>query len=188
MKICNKCKNSKDENEFYKSKASNNGLSSICKPCYLSKYYTPTPNKKVCKECNISLSKDTGRSSGHKRKNGSIIYANTCKNCFNSYLKEYNKNRRKDNIQVKLYESIKANINKRIHNSKSSKINKHLGCTLTEYKLYLEQQFNNNMDWENYGNYWEIDHIIPLSKNGSFHYTNTQPLTITENRKKSNKL
>ena len=44
------------------------------------------------------------------------------------------------------------------------------------------------MTWDNYGSYWEIDHLKPLSKNGSFDYTNTRPLSVTENRKKYNKL
>ena len=43
------------------------------------------------------------------------------------------------------------------------------------------------MNWDNYGSYWEIDHIKPLSKGGSFHYTNTQPLTVKENRRKGAK-
>jgi 5-methylcytosine-specific restriction endonuclease McrA len=51
---------------------------------------------------------------------------------------------------------------------------------------YLESQFTTDINWENYGIYWEIDHIKPLSKGGSFHYTNTQPLTISENLSKSN--
>jgi len=65
---------------------------------------------------------------------------------------------------------------------------KYLGCTFNEYSKYLENQFDENMSWENYGEYWEIDHIIPLSKGGSFHYTNTQPLIVEENRKKGNNL
>ena len=65
---------------------------------------------------------------------------------------------------------------------------KYLGCTFNEYSEYLENQFDENMSWENYGIYWEIDHIHPISKGGSFHYTNTQPLTITENREKGNKV
>ena len=44
------------------------------------------------------------------------------------------------------------------------------------------------MNWDNYGKMWEIDHIFPLSRGGSFHYTNTQPLTILENRTKSNNI
>ena len=44
------------------------------------------------------------------------------------------------------------------------------------------------MNWNNYGTYWEIDHIYPISKGGSFHYINTQPLTVLENQVKSNKI
>ena len=65
---------------------------------------------------------------------------------------------------------------------------KYLGCNFNEYSEYLENQFDKNMSWENYGEYWEIDHIIPLSKGGSFYYTNTQPLTVEENRKKKDRL
>jgi hypothetical protein len=34
----------------------------------------------------------------------------------------------------------------------------------------------------------EVDHIIPLSKGGRHHVTNLQYLTVTENRKKWNKI
>jgi len=188
MKVCKKCKNLKEEFEFYKSKTCKDKLSSICKSCHLEKYYEPTPNKKICKECNISLDKNSGRNSGLKRKDDSIIYANTCKNCYKKYNREYSRKRRKNNISIRLYESIKAVLNRKIKTLEPNKIDKHLGCTIKEYKLYLEQQFDKNMSWENYGIYWEIDHIIPVSKNGSFHYTNIQPLSVTENRQKSNKI
>lgn len=32
---------------------------------------------------------------------------------------------------------------------------------LQQLKEHLEKQFDENMDWDNYGTYWEIDHIIP---------------------------
>jgi hypothetical protein len=53
------------------------------------------------------------------------------------------------------------------------------------------------MNWSNHGSYWEVDHIIPCDNFNMqdfeqqklcFHYTNLQPLTITENRQKSNKI
>jgi hypothetical protein len=53
------------------------------------------------------------------------------------------------------------------------------------------------MTWENLGNYWQIDHILPitafdfskdLSKLVCFHWTNLQPLPSLENKQKSNKL
>ena len=53
------------------------------------------------------------------------------------------------------------------------------------------------MMWDNYGLYWEIDHIIPCfsfeltdpeQQKKCFYYTNLQPLTIKHNLEKSNKL
>jgi hypothetical protein len=35
----------------------------------------------------------------------------------------------------------------------------------------LENQFNDKMNWENYGNYWHIDHIVPHS---IFQYTSME--------------
>lgn len=78
-----------------------------------------------------------------------------------------------------------------------------------QQKLYLEQQFINKMDWNNYGKIWEIDHIKPCSKfdltkleeqQKCFHYINLMPrFKTTEiaeqygsnqigNRNKSNQL
>jgi len=65
-----------------------------------------------------------------------------------------------------------------------------LGCSMDEFKLHIEKQFQNGMSWENYGE-WEIDHIIPCSafdltipenQQKCFHYTNCQPLLKIENR------
>ena len=35
--------------------------------------------------------------------------------------------------------------------------------TLEQLKQRLEMNFDDNMNWENYGNYWWIDHIKPVS-------------------------
>jgi hypothetical protein len=71
-----------------------------------------------------------------------------------------------------------------------------LACSIEKFKLYLEKQFTENMNWSNYGSYWEIDHIKPCDafnleileeQYKCFNYQNLQPLKITENRKKSNR-
>lgn len=64
-----------------------------------------------------------------------------------------------------------------------------IGCSVKELKIYLESKFLPTMTWENYGKYWQIDHIIPCTKFDltqieqqykCFHYTNLQPLfTVT---------
>lgn len=53
------------------------------------------------------------------------------------------------------------------------------------------------MNWDNYGDYWEIDHILPLdsfdltiseNQKTAFNYKNVQPLTVFDNRSKKNKI
>jgi len=70
-----------------------------------------------------------------------------------------------------------------------------LGCSIEEYKVYLESQFGDQFTWENYCEIWELDHLRPIGVKGitdeerikRLHYLNTRPLTIHENRTKSTK-
>lgn len=38
-----------------------------------------------------------------------------------------------------------------------------VGYNLQQLKEHLESQFTPEMSWDNYGKYWEIDHIIPIN-------------------------
>jgi hypothetical protein len=64
---------------------------------------------------------------------------------------------------------------------------------------HLERQFDEKMNWDNYGSYWDVDHIYPQSllPYDSLDHTNfqkcwaldnLQPLEKMENIKKSNKV
>jgi hypothetical protein len=129
---------------------------------------------------------------------------NKCKSCttdynntYNPYLKESNRIHRKkylkekynNDLEYRLLLTLRNRINRSLQNKDNNSIEL-LGCSIEKWIVHLESQFDENMNWENYGKngYWEIDHIIPLSKGGSFHYTNTQPLSIKENQKKGNKI
>jgi 5-methylcytosine-specific restriction endonuclease McrA len=168
MKNCIKCDVCKPLTEFFKDKTHSTGTDSRCKTCkkeYMSLEGYGKWNYKY------------SNSKYHK------IWQEKNK----KHVNEYKKKRYENNPKLKLQQSIRVRINTFLKN-KTDSTNKYLGCSFKEYNVYLEQQFGKNMSWENYGSYWEIDHIIPLSKGGSFHYTNTQPLTVTENRVKSNKI
>ena len=61
-------------------------------------------------------------------------------------------------------------------------------------KVHIENQFKDGMNWDNYGD-WHIDHIIPLKYDNPsldevierLHYTNTQPLSASDNKAKGNR-
>lgn len=84
-------------------------------------------------------------------------------------------------------------IRRHLRCKKSKKTIEYLGCNIGEYIKYLEQQFDDKMTWDNYGE-WEIDHIVPVKYNNPdldtikqrLHYTNTQPMWKSENMAKGN--
>jgi hypothetical protein len=91
--------------------------------------------------------------------------------------------------------SLIRNAFNRKFTTKSKKTIEILGCSFEEFKLHLESQFDDKMNWENQGTYWHMDHIIPISSTQTEedvyrlnHYTNFQPLYWEDNLKKSNKI
>jgi hypothetical protein len=73
-----------------------------------------------------------------------------------------------------------------------------LGCTIEQFRRYIESLWLPGMTWETYGrNGWHFDHIVPLSSfdltdpeqfKKACHYTNLQPLWAADNIRKSNKI
>jgi hypothetical protein len=109
---------------------------------------------------------------------------------------------RKRTPQTLLQYRIAQNLRYRIrHTIKGSYISQTaislIGCSIDDCKKHLESQFKRGMNWENYGKFWEIDHILPcasfdLTKESDqkicFHYTNLQPLKRKKNRSKGCKI
>ena len=112
---------------------------------------------------------------------------------------KYSKNRRKVDIVFKLKNGIATSIRKSLKEDGFKKKNRThdiLGCSIVDFKIYLELKFEPWMTWDNYGKYngekdfgWDIDHIIPTSSvktEGEIiklnHYTNLQPLCSYVNR------
>jgi hypothetical protein len=69
---------------------------------------------------------------------------------------------------------------------KGNKTENILGCTMDEFKIYLQNQFTPEMGFHNHGIVWEMDHIKKLSSSKNEediiklnHYTNLRPLFKT---------
>jgi hypothetical protein len=106
-----------------------------------------------------------------------------------SYFTEYKRKQKKDPIKgplLKLHESVSVGIRnslKKIGYSKSKPSLKILGLKNWDlFREHIEKQWEDGMNWENYGNKkgcWNIDHIIPVDSVSSIedlikinHYTN----------------
>jgi hypothetical protein len=110
--------------------------------------------------------------------------------------REYESNKRKIDLNFRLKKNLRHRLYLAIRrNSKRGSAVKDLGCSIKFFKDYITSKFYGNMSWDNYGAYWELDHIVPLNKFDlsnreellkAIHYTNFQPLTIEEHRCKSN--
>ncbi len=59
------------------------------------------------------------------------------------------------------YHLRKSNIESKYTTSKL--IQKKLGYSIEDLKNHLESNFKAGMTWENYGRFWQVDHIIPAS-------------------------
>lgn len=129
------------------------------------------------------------------------------------YRKQYHINRLKNDIEYKIKYYFRIRFCKLLKKQKVNKNNSvilYFGCSLKELKEYLESFFKFEMNWQNYGKIWEIDHIIPCSSfdfskeedlKKCWNYKNLEPKFITTkiaisfgylneigNRNKSNKV
>lgn len=188
LRKCSLCKLELELNSlnFHKNKNEVGGFDYRCKKCKLTHYNS---NKESYKSNSTTWQKS------NPEKNSSIQkkYKQSEKGI--KVRKQHRKKEYDQKYGVDMEWTILRNLRIRLRNAlkkefKSGKTIELLGCSIKEYILYLEKQFDQNMTWENYGKdkYWEIDHIQPLSKGGSFHYTNTRPYPISENRSKGNRV
>jgi hypothetical protein len=109
----------------------------------------------------------------------------------------HNKRRKEDpiykfkcNVRILISGSFKRGKNQFQKNAKTEKI---LGCTIEEFRSYIEDKFTEGMTIENHGE-WHLDHIIPLANANTEeeiiklnHYTNFQPLWALDNLSKGSK-
>jgi hypothetical protein len=100
--------------------------------------------------------------------------------------------------QQALVNRLRRNLTMRAWNAVKSRYRSSLpvliGCSIDDLKRHLERMFEKGMSWGNYGVYWEIDHILPLSSFDVFdltelrrvcHFTNLRPLRRIANQTKS---
>jgi len=201
-KICSKCKLLKPFSEFYNNpsmglKTNKCGISCQCRKCNSKngkRYFQENKEKKYTYA-------DQYRTT-EAFKNQKQSYDKTYKSRPDIKLRtaEHANYRYHNDIQCRLRTVISTGIRNCLKFGKNHMSTENvLGYTIDDLRCHLESQFDEKMNWENYGIYWEIDHLLPVSYFQFSSYTdpgfkdcwnleNLQPLEKIENRKKSNKI
>jgi len=204
-KICSKCKQTKELNQFNKDKTRKNGLRYWCKNCVKEYHY------KNYRE-NLEKYEEKSRRYYQENKERSQKKHQLHKEKDNERSRKYyQKNKEKINEQHKAhwnhkYETdtnfrIRVNLRSRVRLvlkgiSKSKSTIELLGCSIEQLRQHLESLFKSGMSWFNYGK-WHIDHIRPCAsfdlrqpseQRKCFHYTNLQPLWAKENLRKGKQI
>lgn len=172
-------------------------------------------NTKICKKCGIEKSvNDFYKGNGSKRNIKYVYYRGMCKECEKNikveyrkllenkirrrlYDRIYSKQRKLTDPVYKLRKDISTIIKRSVKkNYSGDSIWNYLPYKPIDLRLHLENQFDENMSWENHGKYWHIDHIKPcilLPFDNTLHpnflecwsLNNLRPLKAIDNLRKS---
>lgn len=221
-KVCKKCEIEKDICFFQKDKSKKDGYRNSCKECqreYHKNYYEANrhhinekntkwkiENSELLSEMRKQYYEDNReeilekgkvwarenkekiriRKRKHYQKNKSTILHKK---------KEYIKRRKAQDKLYHLRLNLRCLVKTAFYkkNFDKPKTLEVIGCSYEEFKNYIEIQFTDGMNWENYGE-WHLDHKIPVSWATSIeelyklnHYSNFQPMWAFDNKSKSNR-
>ncbi|AGC01926.1 intron encoded nuclease [Acanthamoeba polyphaga moumouvirus] len=164
-----------------------------CKPCHnaLNREGYKRNRDKILKRKKMYNKEYVRRENVKERRR---VYKRTEK--YKAYARNYANNKHKTN----LIERLKTNIRNRIRHSvkkRNESSSELIGCPIELLIEWLEFNFDENMNWTNYGSYWHMDHIKPcssfnlddiLEREKCFNWTNVAPMKASENESKHAKI
>lgn len=202
LKRCGTCQEIKPKTEFGKLTAAKDGLRYSCKDCRKQEYlenqeHNIARSKRYYRENKDEISKKNKeykeRNREWYRKYDKAYYLANAE-VIKENVKEYHFDRMERDpsykllvlYRTRLYQALKGQ-------TKSASTRKLIGCSIEKLKKHIEAQFQEGMNWDNYGE-WHVDHIKPCAafdftkeeeQKECFHYTNLQPLWAEDNQRKS---
>lgn len=199
MKKCVTCKIAKELICFGKNRSTKDSLHTECKLCR-KLYHLRNKKERIAYARNYQQE--------HKKERKLYRQQGHIKEQEKEYrtrpqVKEKRNKRKRERKLIDINYKIRENLRKRLHmaikfNFKAGSAINDLGCTVEEFKIYIESKWLNGMNWQNWSQVgWHLDHIIPLSLFDltdreqflkACHYTNYQLLWAKDNLSKNNKL
>lgn len=204
---CSKCNIEKDKERFRPRK-------SVCKDCvnsrmrtYYKEYYKQNKIKVKAKEKErnnlkmINIDKNSTKECRDCKLEKTIdefrLNRKQCKSCEKISNKNYMKDKRTNDPIFKLISACRVRLIQCLGKEKNNNTIEYLGEDIELIKTWLEFNFDEKMNWDNHGEYWHIDHVIPVSRFNlkseedvytCFNWKNLSPLSKEENLFKSNNI
>lgn len=205
---CGKCKEYKTRYDFYEQKRELCGISFICKSCtkedirlskikYKEEHKEEIAQKAAMKKIEIEKRRLIAR---EKNKEKSREYYEKNKEKLLLYKLKRQKEKYKSDPIYRLNRRMRNSIGKHLRGEKCGRHWEDLvGWDIEDLKKHLTKKLKDGMTWDNYGSYWHLDHIIPVSAHNfktekdidfkkCWSLKNLQPLEAKENLSKNNKL
>lgn len=183
-KRCSHCKEIKSQEDFSVAKRVKGGLQAWCKDCkrdYNAEYMKKYRKSEKYVETKKEQDKRYGQSDKAKAYRKEYWSRPHIKARRKVYMKEYVATRRKKEPKFRLDQSISGLINSSLKRYGGKKMRRSwedlVDFKLEELVRHLEKQFNETMSWDNYGSYWWVDHIKPISL---FRYKSAEELEFRE--------
>lgn len=199
-KVCDQCKISKPINKYRKYTDRENSYGKTCKACLNERDKERKKNLRKkrletfmvkCEKCNES------KALKYFAKLKKFYKQKICLSCYPKFLTEQKtewcRNERKSNVNYRLKKSLAARL--RTVLIKNDTTMNYIGCNIQYLREWFEYNFTENMNWDNYGSYWSIDHIIPVCKFDltmeeeklkCWNWSNLMPVTVKYNSSKKN--
>lgn len=204
-KVCKQCKQNKTLDQFSKHSLCKLGVCSKCKKCRSLEWAARKEEHSTYKKSlyqrrkSYYLPKAKAYYASHKQEKAA--YDEKYKPRRRPLRNQRHKERYENDPQYRITHNLRGSLHTKVKRSGYPKLDSAmnlLGCSIADFRAYIEARFLPGMSWENHGRYgWHIDHIRPCAsfdltnleeQKKCFHYTNLQPLWAKDNLLKGSSL
>ena len=174
----------------------------LCSKCYKDKYYAEHREKLIAQMVEYDAEHRKEKKAYNAKYGTEHLEEKTAYmiKYYKEHRKErakYERERRKNDVQFRLAAYLRSRVGEAVRRGRrAGSAVRDLGCSVAQFKLFIENQWDEGMTWDNYGE-WHLDHVLPLS---SFDLTdrsqfitacnwlNYQPLWALDNISKGAKI
>lgn len=198
IKRCSQCKKLKTFDDFHVAKEKSSGYQFHCKDCAYIKRKNYYDNGPIEQRIKSREWKDENRDRVNfveniRRKRPDV------KQKAAEYMRHKADTDPKFRIRLRFSNLIYYYLKNRNISKNGQTIENLVDYSINQLMAHLESKFDENMNWDNYGIYWHIDHIVPVAAFNFKSYEdeefkkcwsleNLQPLESSENIIKSNQI